>query len=88
MADSGQGGQGGVKYFDGEDEAKYAGWRKWAKAKLRVLSLRGLDPEALGSELVTYIVPDSTAWQAIQDIPEEEYECDGGDERLFQALDE
>ena len=74
--------------FDGEDEAKYAGWKKWAKAKLRVMTLRGLDPAALGSELVTHIVPDSTAWEAIKDIPEAEYEAEGGEEVIFKALDE
>ena len=59
MAD--QQGQGHVKMFDGEDEAKYPAWMKWARAKLRVLKLKGLDEAALGSELVTYLVPDSTA---------------------------
>ena len=79
-------GHGQIKMFDGEDEAKYPAWRKWARAKLRVLKLKGLDEAALGSELLTYLVPDSTAWEVIKDIPEAKYECDGGEEVLFQAL--
>ena len=76
-----------VKLFDGEDEGEYQSWKKWAKARLRVLRLKGLADAALGSELLTYEVPDSTAWEIIKDIPETEIDVEDGENAIYDALD-
>ena len=93
-------GQGRVIRFDGTQEEAFPAWRMWAKAHLRtrtrhVASLDGTmaleNEEELAAELITLIVPESPAWEAIRHLADDMETMiftRGGLQRVWECLEE
>ena len=88
-------GQGRAIRFDGTQEEAFPAWRMWAKAHLRTktkITEEGIvNEEELAAELVTLIVPESPAWEAIRHLSEEMDTLvftPGGLQRVWDCLEE
>ena len=80
---------GATKRFDGasEDAAlRYWKWRKWAKAYLTLLEVKGTPKEAHGGDL--FCLLDGPAELALEGLNIEELCVVNGADRLFSCLDE
>ena len=75
-------GQGRVIRFDGTQEEAFPAWRMWAKAHLRTRTRLATwqvqdgttaleNEEELAAELITLIVPESPAWEAIRHLSDD-----------------
>ena len=82
QGNAGTPGQGRVIRFDGTQEEAFPAWRMWAKAHLRTRTRvpTGLlqdgtaaieNEEELAAELITLIVPESPAWEAIRHLADD-----------------
>ena len=66
------GGFSKVVYFDGLDETKYKDWKIWASYKLHRVKNSGVAANAVGAELINYIVPNSPAFEVIATLDQAE----------------
>ena len=82
--------EGGLtKRFDGDgsNPAKdYERWRRWCRAYLTVQRAKGVGPEAHGS--LVFSLLDGTALRALDQVPMDRVEEIGGEEVIFQILDD
>ena len=78
----------GIIRFTGEDESKFPGWKKWAKARLFRLETSGTEKKALGAELFGLLEPDSLAFEAVKDISEDVLFSEAGVKALWTMLEE
>ena len=77
----------GVIMFDGHDETKYPQWKLWAKLKLHRLRRSGVPEDALGAELMTWLVPGSPAFEVCEELNEDVLMGDLGVPTIWSSLD-
>ena len=78
-----------VKRFAGEGTnppREYKQWKRWARAYLKVQASRGMKEDAFGSVLYTLL--DGAALRAFDAVDMNDIEQDGGQDVVFQVLDE
>lgn len=78
-----------VKRFAGEGSnppRDYKQWKRWARAYLKVQASRGMKEDAFGSVLYTLL--DGAALRAFDAVDMNDIEQDGGQDVVFQVLDE
>lgn len=81
--------EGLTKRFDGEGanpSKHYEQWRRWSRAYLAVQKAKGIPSTAHGS--LIFALLDGTALRALDATPMEKIEEDGGEDVIFQVLDE
>jgi len=78
---------GKVLRFSGADETKYEGWKFWTNAYIRKLLAAEKSEEYIVSELVTMILPDTPAFEAIRQVDENELYGEGGITVFWATLD-
>ena len=72
-----------ARYFSGEKPEEYKGWKKWAKMHLKA---KQIQEESRGPEI--YCLLDGEAVKAVEDIDDMDLEQPGGEQRIFDILDE
>ena len=78
-----------VKRFAGDGAnppRDYKQWKRWARAYLKVQASRGMKEDAYGSVLYTLL--DGSALRAFDAVDMNDIEQDGGQDVVFQVLDE
>lgn len=78
-----------TKRFDGDStnpSKDYECWRRWSRAYLTAQKAKGIPTEAHGSLLFALL--GGTALRALDSIPMDRIEQEGGEEVIFQVLDE
>lgn len=78
-----------VRRFAGEGDnppKQYRQWKRWARAYLKVQASKGMSEDAFGSVLYTLL--DGAALRAFDSVDMSEIEEVGGQDVIFQVLDE
>ncbi|CAK9106407.1 unnamed protein product, partial [Durusdinium trenchii] len=81
--------EGLTKRFDGESNTAskdYERWKRWCRAYLVVQKAKGIPAEAHGS--LVFALLDGTALRALDTIAMDRIEVAGGEDVIFQVLDE